>query len=110
MWGFDVVHRHGKWAAESGFELVGLDDDGLCRVNYLSIDLFGVFYSEEAGDAGTVSKHDSVMMFHLDAHHGYFPSLSVCYHCLPRTVICDKSAPVGSNTTNSMAAIHFMSV
>lgn len=57
MRGFDVVHRHGKWAAESGFELVGLVDNGLRGVNYLSIDPFGVFYSEEAGEAGTVSKH-----------------------------------------------------
>jgi hypothetical protein len=44
--------------AESGFGLVGLDKDGLCRVDYVGIDLFGVFYSEEAVKAGTVSRHE----------------------------------------------------
>ena len=32
-----------------GFELIGLDDDGLRGVDYLGIDPFSVFYSEEAG-------------------------------------------------------------
>jgi hypothetical protein len=44
--------------AESGFELVGLDNDSLCGVDYLSIDLFVVFYSEEVEEAGTVSRHE----------------------------------------------------
>jgi hypothetical protein len=41
--------------AESGFELVELDNDGLRRVDYLGIDPFGVFYSEEAGE---VTRHE----------------------------------------------------
>jgi hypothetical protein len=55
--GFDVVHTQ---TCDTGgrFELVGLDKDGLCGADYLGIDLFGIFYSEEVGKAGTVSRHE----------------------------------------------------
>jgi aspartokinase-like uncharacterized kinase len=49
---FDVAHT--RTCTTGGFEHVGLDDDGSHRMDYLGIDTFGVFYSEEAGDAGTV--------------------------------------------------------
>ena len=82
------------------------------EMNYLDIESpSGVFNSEEAEEAGTASRHVTegddgekhLLKFHfshLDARHGYFRSLSVRYRCLPRTVICDKSAHVGRNTTN----------
>jgi hypothetical protein len=49
---------NGPREAESGFGLVGLDKDGLCGVDYVGIDPFGVFYSEEVVKAGTVSRHE----------------------------------------------------